>query len=215
MLWVPGTSIAPRNIFCIGRNFADHARELKNEVPSEPVVFLKPSSALVTSNEAIILPKKSSRVDHEAEIVVAVGAELKHASEKQAREAILGFAAGIDVTARDLQDHAKEKRLPWSISKGFDTFAAVGPLVSRREFSEDRPIRLRLNVNGEKRQEGSTDEMLFSIPKLLSYLSSIFTLARGDLVFTGTPAGVAPLKAGDRCEVVLNDGVARLEIGVR
>lgn len=215
MRWIPGTLIPVGNIFCIGRNFAEHAKELKNEIPTEPVVFLKPNSALVSNDGAILLPRQSHRVDHEAEIVVVIGTTLKNVSEGVARAAIIGFAAGLDITARDLQEQAKEKRLPWSISKGFDTFAAVGPMVSRNAFSDRDPIRILMRVNGEVRQSGSTDDMIFPISSLIAYLSTIFTLSRGDLIFTGTPAGVGPLREGDQCEVMLNDGVARLSIGVR
>lgn len=215
MKWVPGTSIPIGNIYCVGRNFADHARELKNEIPAGPVVFLKPTSALVSTGDAILLPRQSHRVDHEAEIVVVVGATLKNVTEGEASDSIIGFAAGLDVTARDLQDQAKEKRLPWTVSKGFDTFAAVGPMASRREFRDSEPIRLSLRVNGQIRQSGSTDQMIFSIATLIAYLSSVFTLSRGDLVFTGTPAGVGPLHDGDFCDVTLNEGVARLSIGVK
>jgi 2-keto-4-pentenoate hydratase/2-oxohepta-3-ene-1,7-dioic acid hydratase in catechol pathway len=206
---IPGTSLEVENIFCIGRNYAEHAKELGNPVPTEPVVFLKPTSSICYSGENLILPKQSSRVDHEVEVVLALGKGGKNLTESQAIQSIEAIGVGIDFTARDLQDKAKEKALPWTVAKGFDRFAAISPFVpmtdALRNPSKLSDLHFTLEVNGELRQSGHTREMLNSIPRLISYLSSIFTLSPGDLIFTGTPKGVAPLQAGDQILARLED----------
>jgi 2-keto-4-pentenoate hydratase/2-oxohepta-3-ene-1,7-dioic acid hydratase in catechol pathway len=207
---IPGTSLEIGNLFCIGRNYAEHARELNNPIPTEPVVFLKPTSAVCYSGEQLLLPKQSTRVDHEVEIVIALGpfpeGGGKDLSEAEAFAAIHGIGVGIDFTARDLQEKAKQKGLPWSVAKGFDTFAALSAFVPRPRSPEAlENLRFTLEVNGELRQEGHSASMLNSIVKLISYLSGIFTLQAGDLIFTGTPQGVAPVKAGDHIRARLED----------
>ena len=152
------------------------------------------------------MPRQSERVDHEVELVLGIGEGAatfggRHVPEHEALRLLGGFAVGIDVTARDLQEQAKKKALPWAIAKGFDTFAVLGDFQRASEFS--RASRLQLRVNGALRQEGALSEMVFSPARLISFLSSIFTLAPGDLIFTGTPAGVGPLTAGDRVEASL------------
>ena len=216
---IPGTQLTAQNIFCIGRNYAEHAKELGNPVPTEPIIFLKPTSALCFSGDFIELPARSSRVDHELEVVVAIGRGGKNISAAHAAEHIAGLAVGIDLTARDLQDKAKEKSLPWTLSKGFDTFAPVSEFVAPpRDAAELTKLEIELHVNGELRQKGSTSAMLNPIAKLIEYLSQNFTLNPGDLIFTGTPAGVAPLKSGDRCEAKLtlpSGAHAELRVQVR
>ncbi len=217
---LPGLEFGARNIFCIGRNYADHAKELKNEVPAEPIVFLKPVSALCFSGATVTLPAQSARVDHEVEIVVAIGRSQSEWGggprivESRALEWVAGYAVGIDLTARDLQEKAKAKGLPWAIAKGFDGFAPVSQFVAPGQVGALADLEFQLEVNGELRQQGNTRDMLFSIPRLISYLSEIFTLSTGDLIFTGTPKGVAPLHAGDVATARLGpgNGFARLEI---
>ena len=201
---IPGLeSISVRNIYCIGRNYVEHARELGNAVPSEPVVFLKPDSAVAYGGANIIIPAVSERVDHEVELVVAIGKGGRRISETDALNSIAGIGVGIDVTARDLQDQAKKKALPWAIAKGFDTFAVLGGFAPVPAGVEIESLSLELLVNGEKRQDGRIADMLFSVPKLIAFLSGIFTLHPGDLIYTGTPPGVAPLAAGDQVQAQL------------
>lgn len=210
---LPGLKLTARTIYCIGRNYAEHAKELGNAVPTEPVVFLKPLSSIIYSGDAVRLPKQSSRVDHEVEIVVALGAGGRDLSEAQALASIAGYAVGLDITARDLQDAAKKKALPWAVAKGFDTFTALGKFARASAVTSITGLEFELLVNGSRRQHGKSSDMIFSIPRLIAYLSTVFTLAAGDLIFTGTPEGVAPLKAGDRVEARLRE-LSKLELTV-
>ncbi len=210
MTTIPGLSLSPRSIFCIGRNYAEHAKELGNAVPTTPIVFLKPLSSLCGSGEKLVLPKESHNIHHETEVVIAIERAAQNLTEDNALSVVAGYAIGIDVTARDLQDDAKKKGMPWTLSKGFPTFAPLSPFVKGAEL----PLSFSLKINGVLRQQGNTADMIFSIPKLLVYLASVFTLSPGDLIFTGTPSGVGPLKSGDRLEAVLGQGASRLELQV-
>lgn len=204
---IPGTNFSVQNIFCIGRNYVEHAKELNNPVPSSPVVFMKPTSSLCYSGENLIIPKLSSRVDHEVEIVLVVGKKGKNIPESDAHNYISHLGIGLDFTARDLQDKAKEKSLPWTIAKGFDTFAAIGNFNAfKGDASELESISFQLEVNGEVKQKGTTANMIFPIVSLVSYLSTIFTLSEGDLIFTGTPSGVGALKQGDKLLATMAGG---------
>jgi len=194
---LPGLSAPVRTIYCIGRNYAEHARELGNEIPREPVVFLKPASSIMLSGGVLKLPLQSKRVDHEVEVVVAVGPKRL-------------FAVGIDFTARDLQQAAKEKGLPWTLAKGLPGFAAVGSFVEAK-----LPLEFSLSVNGEARQRGNTGDMIFPVEGILNYLDKTYGLGDGDIIFTGTPAGVSPLKSGDRIAAELAGGLSRLELTVQ
>lgn len=211
---IPNLDLPIRTIFCIGRNYLEHARELGNPRPAEPVVFLKPVSAVCTGGEAIVLPPGVGRVDHEVEMVVAIGRGGRHISEESALDHVAGFGVGIDVTARDLQDKAKQKALPWAVAKGYDSFAPLGSFVSAAQVPDPAALTIRLTVNGEVRQDGRTADMIWDVAALIAYTSSIFSLAPGDLIFTGTPSGVGPLAAGDRLVAELEPIGARLEIGV-
>jgi 2-keto-4-pentenoate hydratase/2-oxohepta-3-ene-1,7-dioic acid hydratase in catechol pathway len=203
---IPGTHLEVENIFCIGRNYSEHIKELKNVVPTEPVVFIKPTSSIIYSGDKLALPAQSARVDHEVEIVVALAKGGKNLTEAQAIESIAGIGVGVDFTARDLQDKAKEKGLPWSVCKGFDGFAAISTFVKAPKDAEAlRNLHFTLEVNGEKRQTGNSADMLNSIPALICYLSTVYTLSSGDLIFTGTPQGVTPLKKGDHILSKLED----------
>ncbi|MFN3595697.1 MAG: fumarylacetoacetate hydrolase family protein [Rubricoccaceae bacterium] len=199
-----GDAVRPGKILCIGRNYAEHVREMGDVagLPAEPVVFLKPSTALVADGGEVVLPRQSSEVHHELEIVAAIGRGGRDIAEADALRHVAGYALGLDLTARDLQARAKEARGPWSIAKGFDTFAPVGPFVPARAVPDVQAVELSLFVNGERRQHGSSAQMLFPVARLVAYLSSVFTLEPGDLVFTGTPEGVGPVRDGDRLEAV-------------
>ena len=187
--------IRPSKIVCVGRNYAEHAKELGNEVPKQPLLFFKPPSAIIGPGEAIVLPAASQQVEYEAEIGVVLAAPLSQASEGEAERAIGGFICVNDVTARDLQKTDGQ----WARAKGFDTFCPVGPAVSNG--LDWRTLEVICRVNGEERQRGRTTQMQFSIPFLLSYISQIMRLEPGDLIATGTPAGVGRLSAGDVVEV--------------
>ena len=185
----------PSKIVCVGRNYADHARELGNEVPSAPLLFLKPPSAIIGNGERIILPPASERVEFEAEIGVVIGRRMHRAAPGDAERGIQGFVCLNDVTARDLQKSDGQ----WSRAKGFDTFCPVGPRIA--EGLDWRSLEVIGRVNGEERQRAPSSAMVFSIPDLLAYISGVMTLEPGDLVATGTPAGVGQLRPGDVVEV--------------
>lgn len=185
----------PGKIVCIGRNYREHARELGNEVPAEPLFFLKPPSSIIAGGEAIVLPEQSERVEFEGEIGVVIGTPLTRASEADAERAVAGVLAVNDVTARDLQ----RKDSQWTRAKGFDTFCPLGPLSTAVQDLENLTVVTR--VNGVEKQRASSAEMVFSIRKLLSYVSHVMTLEPGDIVATGTPSGVGQLSAGDVVEI--------------
>jgi 2-keto-4-pentenoate hydratase/2-oxohepta-3-ene-1,7-dioic acid hydratase in catechol pathway len=185
----------PGKIVCVGRNYSEHAKELGNAVPTEPLLFLKPSSAIIPHGAPIVLPSLSQKVEHEAEIGVVIGAPLRRATEAQALAGIHGIVALNDVTARDLQKSDAQ----WTRGKGFDTFCPIGPeWVGVPDFGQ---LEVVARVNGEVRQRGWGRDMVFSVPALLAYISQVMTLEPGDVVATGTPAGVGPLIAGDVVEV--------------
>jgi 2-keto-4-pentenoate hydratase/2-oxohepta-3-ene-1,7-dioic acid hydratase in catechol pathway len=185
----------PGKIVCVGRNYSEHAKELGNEVPKEPLIFLKPPSSVIADGDAIRLPSLSRQVEHEAEIGVIVGARLCNASESDAEKSIAAIVAVNDVTARDLQKTDGQ----WTRAKGFDTFCPIGNPASKFPALDSLTVVCR--VNGKETQRGSSADMVFSIPMVLSYISRIMTLEPGDLVATGTPAGVSKLNDGDVVEV--------------
>jgi 2-keto-4-pentenoate hydratase/2-oxohepta-3-ene-1,7-dioic acid hydratase in catechol pathway len=198
----------PSKIVCIGRNYADHAKELGNDVPREPIFFLKPPSSLIGDGETIILPPQSHQVEFEGEIAIVIGTALRNASEREAAAGVAGVVALNDVTARDLQ----RKDSQWTRAKGFDTFCAVGtPKLGSFDFGA---LEIVTRVNGVERQHARGSDMVFSVPFLLSYVSQVMTLEPGDLVATGTPAGVGPLKPGDVVEVEIV-GVSAVRNAVR
>lgn len=185
----------PGKIVCIGRNYREHAKELGNDLPVEPLLFLKPPSSVIGEGDAIVLPPQSQRVEFEGEVGVVIGARLTRASETEATAAIRGIVAVNDVTARDLQKRDSQ----WTRAKGFDTFCPIGPMSP--VHGDLQLLTVVTRVNGEERQRASASEMVFSIPMLLSYVSHVMTLEPGDVVATGTPAGVGPLVDGDVVEV--------------
>lgn len=191
-----------RKIFCIGRNYAKHAKELGNSVPEHPVVFMKSSNAL-SDSDIIQLPTHGSDCQHEAELVVLIGKTGKHISVENAPSYIAGFGLGLDLTLRDVQTNLKSKGLPWELAKAFDGSAPLGPFVT--SVPNLHNLSVICKVNGEIRQNGFTGDMIFSIPYLIHFLSGIFTLTSGDIIFTGTPDGVGPLIKGDQVEVIISD----------
>lgn len=185
----------PGKIVCIGRNYREHAKEMGNEVPTEPLFFLKPSSSIISDGQPIVLPEQSERVEFEGEIGIVIGSTIRRASESEAERAIGGIVALNDVTARDLQ----RKDSQWTRAKGFDTFCPIGTVSNGSHDLSNLTVVTR--VNGVEKQRASSDEMVFSIGKLLSYVSYVMTLEPGDIVATGTPSGVGPLTAGDVVEI--------------
>ena len=206
--WSKRLTLHPSKIVCVGRNYVEHARELGNEVPKAPLLFLKAPSALIGSGEAIVLPVESAQVEHEAEIGVVIGKRLHRCTPREAEQGIQGYLCLNDVTARDLQKSDGQ----WTRAKGFDTFCPVGPRVA--EGLDWRGLEVIGRVNGVERQRGKAAEMVFPIPDLVSYISSIMTLLPGDLIATGTPSGVGRLAPGDVVEVEV-PGVGVLRNPVR
>jgi len=189
--------VAPSKIICVGRNYRDHAKELGNEVPAEPLLFFKPPSSLLAPGGAIRMPKVSERVDFEGELAVIIGKQAKKLRrDENLKPYIHGYTLANDVTARDLQ----KKDGQWTRAKGFDTFCPVGPFVET-DLDPASGLTIETHVNGELRQHGSTQDFIFSLPVLLEYITAAITLEPGDLLLTGTPAGVGPLKAGDVVDV--------------
>lgn len=187
----------PSKIVCVGRNYRAHVRELGNEMPVEPLIFLKPPSSLLPPGGAIQLPAASQRVDYEGELALVIGRRARNLRPDAGwRDVVRGFTLANDVTARDLQNKDDQ----WTRAKGFDTFCPVGPIVNN-ELDLDAGLTIETRLNGEVRQRASTLDFIFSVAELLTYITSVFTLEPGDLVLTGTPSGIAPLKAGDRVEV--------------
>lgn len=207
-----GLTLKPGKLLCIGRNYAEHVREMGDvaDLPTEPVVFLKPATALVASGGEIVIPPQSQDVHHEVEIVAVIGRGGKDIPEEQALEHVGAYALGLDMTARDVQRKAKDQRAPWSVAKGFDTFAPLGALTDADAIADPQGLRLQLTVNGEVRQDGHARDMIFPVTFVVSYLSRIFTLEPGDLIYTGTPEGVGPVRPGDVLEATASteDGVA-------
>jgi 2-keto-4-pentenoate hydratase/2-oxohepta-3-ene-1,7-dioic acid hydratase in catechol pathway len=195
--------LAPSKIVCVGRNYAAHARELGNEVPKEPLIFLKPPSSIIRGGESIRLPAVSKQVEYEGEIGVILGKRLHKATPEESRTAVAGIVAANDVTARDLQKSDGQ----WTRAKGFDTFCAVGTVGPVPNDLSTLSVTLR--VNGEVRQQGKATDMVFDIPAILSFISGVMTLDEGDLVLTGTPDGVGTLSPGDVVEVEIA-GVSRV-----
>lgn len=194
----------PSKIICVGRNYVEHAKELGNDVPKIPLIFLKPPSAIIRPGGTIVLPPQSQQVEHEAELVVVIGKRGRNVTAEEAKKYVLGYTVGNDVTARDLQKIDDQ----WTRAKGFDTFCPFGPWIDTDFDIADAVITCR--VNGQPRQMGSTRDMVFGVPQLVAYISSVMTLEPGDLIFTGTPSGVGPLRDGDEVVVEIEGlGVLR------
>jgi len=193
-----GTTVTPTKIVCVGRNYAEHAKELGNVVPEHPLLFLKPPSSVIADGDPIVLPSMSQRVEHEGEIGVVIGRRLRRVDADATLSAVRGIVCLNDVTARDLQRSDSQ----WTRAKGFDTFCPVGPrIVPLDALPPLAELEVVCRVNGTVRQQGRASDMVFPIPHILSYISHIMTLEPGDLVATGSPAGVGPLEPGDVVEV--------------
>lgn len=200
---------SPSKIVCVGRNYAEHAKELGNEPPAEPLIFLKPPSSLIASGDSIVYPKLSQRVDHEGELGVVIGTRARNVTAADAESYVLGYTCVNDVTARDLQ----KKDGQWTRGKGFDTFCAVGPCIVPKDEANFSSFRVRTFVDGQKKQDGPVTDMLFSVADIIAYVSSFMTLEPGDLIATGTPPGVGPLLPGSRVQIDI-EGIGVLENAV-
>ena len=194
----------PHRILAIGRNYSEHAKELGSEVPDEPIVFLKASTSVIAPGQPIVLPPQIGRVDFEGELAVVIGEKGRNLAEADALSIVAGYTLFNDVTARDEQKRALAKSLPWFLSKSYDTFGPLGPvIVTTDEIADPQNLQITLTVNGEIKQQANTSEMLFSVKKLISYLSHHFALEPGDIIATGTPPGVGPLRPGDTVEITI------------
>jgi acylpyruvate hydrolase len=192
-------------IICIGRNYAEHAKELNNPLPKVPVFFMKHESCIVRNNKPFYYPGFSSNIHYEVEIVFKIGKVGKKIEKKFASRYYNEIGLGIDLTARDLQEDARKAGLPWEISKAFDNSAPLSRFISRKEFPDINNIHFHLDLNGKTVQQASTKEMIFPVDELISYISNYITLKTGDILFTGTPAGVGPVKIGDHLEGYIED----------
>ncbi len=192
-------------IICIGRNYVDHVKELNSNLPTEPVFFLKPDTCVINRNQPFFYPEFSKEIHYETELVVRINKVGKHIQQKFANTYYDELTVGIDFTARDIQRQCQQKGLPWEISKGFDGAAPIGKFVKKDCFDSIQNINLKLNINNQTIQQGNTKDMIFSVDTIISYVSKFITLKMGDIIFTGTPSGVGPVKIGDRLEAFLND----------
>ncbi len=192
-------------IICLARTYKKHAQEMDSKIPKEPILFLKPESSVIFNNESIVLPKMSNYVHHEIELGVVIGKNGRYISEKDAMDFVLGYLVALDVTARDIQSIAKKNGWPWSISKGFDTFAPISNVVLRTEISNPHNLDLDLKINGKLIQKSNTKFMIFSVEKIIEFISKIMTLKKGDLILTGTPEGVGELFENDVIEAKLGE----------
>lgn len=186
-----------KNIVCVGRNYADHVKEMQSTVLSEPVLFLKPSTAYAPEGSPVLIPSYSRNLHHELELGVVMGQRCRAVSEVAAMDYVAGYALCLDMTSRDVQDECKKKGLPWTLAKSFTASCPVSAFVPKEKIPDPHNLKLWLKVNGELRQEGETSSMIFSIPYIISYVSKIMTLEKGDIILTGTPKGVGPVKEND------------------
>jgi len=192
-------------IICIGRNYAEHAKEMNAAVPTEPVFFLKPDTALIKDNQPFYYPDFSKEIHHEVELVLKINKAGKNIDQEFAHKYYDEIGIGIDFTARDIQAKCKEKGLPWEKAKAFDGSAPIGMFINKSEFKDLQAINFQLLVNGTVAQKGSTKDLLFSFDAVIAYVSKFFTLKTGDLIYTGTPEGVGPVKVGDKLEAFIED----------
>jgi len=201
-------------IVCIGRNYAEHAKELGNEVPAKPVLFLKPASAVIYSGEDIIHPTFGNDLHHEVELVILIGVKVKEASLEEAENAITGYGVGLDMTLRDVQSKLKSKGHPWTLAKCFDTSAVISDFNLKDDYKLSLDEKITLSINGVIKQEDTLARMIFNPAEIVEYVSSVMTLEKGDLIFTGTPAGVSKVNRGDKL-VGKIEGIAELTCGIR
>lgn len=208
-----GRELPIGKILCIGRNYTDHIKELGSATPEAPVIFIKPASSVIGEGERIVIPSYSSDCHHEVELALLIGRKGKDIPVDRAMESIAGYGVGIDLTLRDVQSELKKKGLPWEIAKGFDTACPLSSFVEASRVADPQNLQIRLTVNGEIRQDGNTSMMIHRIPAIISHMSGRFTLEPGDVILTGTPAGVGRIVSGDQLTAEI-PGVATLRVAV-
>lgn len=201
-------------IICIGRNYVDHAKELNNPVPSKPMFFMKPDTAIVNNNDPVYYPEHTSNLHFEAEIVLKIAKKAKHVSAKFAHGYYNDIGIGIDLTARDVQDECKKNGHPWEIAKGFDQSAPLSKFINKNELPDSKQINFSLSINGNEKQTGNTGNMIFSFDEIIAYITKFITLKPGDLIFTGTPAGVGPCSINDHFEASI-EGKKMLDFEIK
>jgi 5-carboxymethyl-2-hydroxymuconate isomerase len=184
-------------IICLARNYAEHAKELGNETPAAPVLFMKPASSVIGDGDTTVIPAYSQECHYEVELAVLIGAQARSVKVERALEHVVGYGVAIDMTLRDIQNQLKAKGLPWEIAKGYDTACPLSDFVPAAAVSDPHALNLTLAVNGELRQDGRSSDMINRIPQIIAHISAIFTLEPGDVILTGTPAGVGRVQAGD------------------
>jgi 2-keto-4-pentenoate hydratase/2-oxohepta-3-ene-1,7-dioic acid hydratase in catechol pathway len=192
-------------LVCLARTYRKHAEEMHTNVTEDPLLFLKPASSVIFNEQSIIIPKKSKCLHHEVELGVVIGKKCKNVSQKDAFDYVLGYCVALDITARDIQDEAKKRGWPWTIAKGFDTFAPISDVVLKDKIKNPNNLDLSLKVNGEIKQSSNTKYMIYSVERIIEFVSSIMTLEKGDFIMTGTPEGVGEIVAGDELEAKLGD----------
>src|ERR1035437_663520 len=200
-------------IICIGRNYVEHAKEMNSAIPTEPIFFLKPDTALIKDNQPFYYPEFSKEIHHEVELVLKISKAGKNIQTQFANKYYDEIGIGIDFTARDLQEQCKKKGLPWEKAKAFDGAAPIGMFINKKQFKDEKNISFHLNINGNKVQKGKTKNLLFLFDTIVAYVSKFFTLKTGDLIYTGTPEGVGPVSIGDRLEAYIeNEKLLEFEI---
>lgn len=207
------TSITVGKIVCLGRNYLDHIRELNNEVPDAPVIFCKPASSLLANGGAIVIPPYSQDCHHELELALLIGKTGKNIPANQAMTHVCGYGVALDLTLRDVQARQKEKGLPWEIAKGFDTSCPISDFVPAEKVTTPDNLEITFKVNGKLRQQGNTNMMMRSIARIVAEFSEFYTLEAGDIILTGTPAGVGPIVSGDQLEGEIEQ-VGQLRVSV-
>lgn len=206
LIFTDGHSLTPGTFYCIGKNYSKHARELGGEVPEEPVIFIKPPASYMQDGAKIKLPRFSDNIHHEVELVVVIGENCAAIEPREAHKIIAGFAVGVDLTLRDVQNKAKEQGHPWAVAKGFYGSAPISKIVPATGIKEPNPVfELELKVNSVTKQKSNTREMERNIGELISYIANVFTLTAGDCIFTGTPEGVGRIVPGDKIEAALGN----------
>ncbi len=201
-------------IICLARTYAEHAREMNATITEDPLLFLKPTSSVIYDHGTIIIPKRSQCLHHEVELGIILGKKGKYICEEKAMQYVLGYLVALDITARDIQSVSKKNGWPWAIAKGFDTFAPLSDAVTKEKVPDPQNLDLMLKINGIVKQSANTNQMIYSIERIISFISEIMTLEAGDLILTGTPEGVGEIKEGDILEAQL-DSLCRLTVDVK
>ena len=201
-------------LVCLARTYKRHAEEMHTKVTKDPLLFLKPASSVIFNGESIIIPDMSKFLHHEVELGIVIGKKCKNVSQREALDYVLGYLIALDITARDIQTEAKKNGWPWSIAKGFDTFAPISEVVLKKDLPNPNNINISLKVNGEIRQISNTNHMVYSVERIIEFISHIMTLEPGDLIMTGTPEGVGEITKGDTLEAGLSD-ICLLKVDVK